>query len=502
MQLTAVTGNIKDLKFDAHILGIFHGDVISSGVSAFSDPHVDQMITPLFSSGEISGKFGKMTLVHTYGKIEANHILVIGLGKSDAFNPSVLRKAIAQACRYLRNLGVTSSASISLPAVQAASLTIESLSQSIAEGIILGLYKYRNHITKEPDSPVPLTTFAVLGESDESCKSIAKGLLIGKIVAEATNLARDWSNEPANYMTPTIMATIASELAHTNGIEAEILNREECEVLGMGGFLGVARGSQEEPKFIILRYAGDPEDKENNLGLIGKSVTFDSGGISLKPAAGMGDMKGDMSGGAAVIAAIQAIAQLKPKINVIAIAAATENLPSGTATKPGDVLKTITGKTVEVENTDAEGRLTLADALGYAHQQGIRRLVDVATLTGAIVTSLGNVRAGIFGNNQKLIDAVIAAGEETGERMWQFPMDDEYKELNKSAVADLKNTGGRTAGSITAAQFLAEFATESEWAHLDIAGVFRKDKDSGEFVKGATGIPVRCLINLAIALAK
>jgi leucyl aminopeptidase len=271
--------------------------------------------------------------------------------------------------------------------------------------------------------------------------------------------------------------------------------------LGMGAMLGVAQGSEEPPKFIVLRYHGK-NTKTIDIALVGKGITFDSGGISLKPSENMGDMKSDMSGGAAVIAAMGAIAQLKPKVNVIAIVAATENLPSGTALKPADILTAMNGKTIEIISTDAEGRLTLADALGYANKEGAKKIVDVATLTGACEVALGNVATGAFTNNQELLDKVISAGKEVGDKMWQLPMFDEYKEQNKSDVADLKNTGGRKGGAITAALFVGEFAEKTPWVHLDIAGTALLDSPKGYYNKGATGVPTRSLIKLVLSLAK
>jgi leucyl aminopeptidase len=266
---------------------------------------------------------------------------------------------------------------------------------------------------------------------------------------------------------------------------------------GMGALLGVARGSCQPPKLIIINYKGK-KDAAETLGLVGKGITFDSGGISIKSAESMWEMKGDMSGAAAVLATISAIAQLKPKLNVTCVIPAAENLPSGDATKPGDILKASNGKTIEVINTDAEGRLILADALAYAVKKGLSPLVDIATLTGACHVALGNVRSGLFSNDQNLIDKLIAAGIRSGELLWQMPMDEEYKELNKSDVADIKNSGGRWGGAITAAQFLSEFAGNTRWAHIDIAGTFLSDKERGYLVKGATGIGVRLLVNLIL----
>ena len=330
---------------------------------------------------------------------------------------------------------------------------------------------------------------------------LEQGCEKGKVIAEATNLARDLVNEPANHMTPGDMASVAERLAKTHRLRLTILDRERMEKEGMGALLGVARGSRQPPKLIVLSYKGDKASSET-LGFIGKGITFDSGGISIKPSEGMAEMKGDMAGGAAVLAALSAIAQLKPKINVTALVPATENLPGGNATKPGDILMAVNGKTIEVVNTDSEGRLILADALAYAVKQGLSPLVDVATLTGACHVALGDFCSGIFGNTQELVDRLVKAGAEAGERLWQMPMYEEYKELNKSEVADIKNTGGRWGGAITAAQFLSEFVGDTPWLHIDIAGTSTTDKERGYLVKGATGVGVRTLVNLALASTK
>jgi leucyl aminopeptidase len=302
-------------------------------------------------------------------------------------------------------------------------------------------------------------------------------------------------------MTPSQMAETAKEIAGKYNVEIEVFDREDMEMMGMGALLGVARGSSQPPKLIILSYRGG-ESPEKTLGFLGKGITFDSGGISIKPSEGMADMKDDMAGAAAVMTAIGAIAQLKPKINVTAIIPATENLPSGTALKPGDVLKAMNGKTIEVISTDAEGRLILADALSYAQKLGLSSLIDLATLTGACRVALGLLYSGLFGNDQDLIDKVLRAAEITGEKMWHMPMPEEYKEQIKSEIADVKNTGNRYGGAITAALFLAEFVDNTPWVHIDIAGPRLSNKENGYIVKGATGFGVRTLIELALSEAR
>jgi leucyl aminopeptidase len=313
-------------------------------------------------------------------------------------------------------------------------------------------------------------------------------------------MARDWVNEPANFMTPSRMAEVAREVAHGYGLEVNVLEREQMLEMGMGALLGVAQGSAEPPKFIILNYRGR-NPGEIDVALAGKGITFDSGGISIKRSEGMGDMKADMSGGAAVMAAISAVARIKSEINVTAVVPATENLPSGRALKPGDVLRAMNGKTIEVVSTDAEGRLILADALSYVKKLNAKSIIDVATLTGACRIALGNVCSGAFGNNQQLMNRLISSGTKAGECMWQMPMNEEYKEQNSSDIADIKNVGGAFAGAITAAQFLSEFVGDTPWVHLDIAGTRLSDKERGYVVKGATGVPVRTLVNLMISLA-
>ena len=330
--------------------------------------------------------------------------------------------------------------------------------------------------------------------------TLEQGCKTGRIIAEANNLARDLINEPANYMTPSDLAKVAEKLAKTHGLGLTVLNREQIEKEGMGALLGVAQGSSQPPKLIVLSYKGHKKSS-NTMGFIGKGITFDSGGISIKMSDNMWEMKGDMAGAAATMAALTAIAQLKPKVNVTAIIPATENLPGGKALKPGDILKAMNGKTIEVVNTDAEGRLILADALGYAVKQGLSPLVDIATLTGACHIALGDICSGILGNSQELIDKVVKAGAAAGERLWQLPMYEEYKEQNKSEVADIKNSGGRWGGAITGAQFLSEFVGDKPWAHIDIAGTFITSKEHGYLVKGATGVGVRTLVNFALASA-
>ena len=499
MEIKVVTGDIAAIKTGAIIVSFFEGMERPEGETAAVDKALDGAISQLITQGEIKGKIGQVTLIHSLGKLPAARVAVVGLGKREALTLDKIRGAVAETCRLLEKKQVDSIATVAL-GMGIAGITAAGSAQAITEGALLGLYSFRKHITKEREYG-EIKELTIVDADGSRIPDLGQGRQKGEVVAEATNLARDMVNEPANYMTPTHMAEIARQLAGTYGLELTVLEREQMKELGMGALLGVAQGSEQPAKFIVLKYRGS-DSADLDIALVGKSITFDSGGISIKPAEGMGEMKGDMSGGAAVMAAISAVARLKPHINVMAIAGATENLPDGNALKPADILTSMSGKTIEIISTDAEGRLTLADALAYANKQGAKRIIDVATLTGAIRIALGDVCSGGFTNNQELMDQVIAAGVEAGERIWQMPMYEEYKEQNKSDVADIKNTGGRGAGSITAAQFLAEFAGDTAWVHLDIAATNMTDKEKGYLVKGGTGVPVRTLINLVLSLAK
>ncbi len=499
MEIKVIVSDIDKTKVGAIIAGLFEGMASLGGDIAAIDRALDGTISRLIKQGEIKGKPGEITIIHSLGRLPADRVVVVGLGKQAELNRDKVRGAVAETCRRLRQRDIDS---IATPALGAGTADInpETAAQVITEGVLLGTYSFRKYITTKADYG-DIKQFLIVTKKPAELPVLEQGCRQGRILAEATNLARDMVNEPANYMTPSHMADIAQKLAETHGLEISVLEQEQMRELGMGALLGVTQGSQQPPKFIILRYRGR-DSTEIDMALVGKGITFDSGGISIKPSDKMDEMKGDMAGGAAVMAALSAIAQLKPKINVMAAIPATENMPGGRALKPGDILTAINGKTIEIISTDAEGRLILADALGYTKQLGARLVVDVATLTGAIRVALGDVCSGAFGNNQELVDKVIAAGAEAGELIWQMPMYEQYKEQNKSEVADIKNTGGRYAGAITGAQFLAEFVGDIPWVHLDIGGTNLSDKERNYLVKGATGVPVRTLVNLALALAK
>ena len=499
MEVKVVSGDITKLPLGAIIVNLFEGVKSPGGATGAVDRALGGVIAQLIAEGEIKGKLNEITLIHSLGKIEPARVVVAGLGKEKDLDLRRIRGVAAEACRFLRKAGVERVGTIAHGA-GTGGIDSGKAVQAVAEGTILGLYTFRKHQTKESEQG-EIKEMLIVEQDESKLPQMERGCAKGIVLAEATNLARDMANEPANYMTPTDMAEVARKVAQDYGLECQVMEQEEMEQLSMGALLGVAQGSRQPPKFIILSYKGDKRSK-SALGFIGKGITFDSGGISIKPSEGMGEMKGDMAGGATVIAAMRALGQLKPKINVTGVIPATENLPSGTALKPGDILRAVNGKSIEIVSTDAEGRLILADALSYARKLELSPVIDVATLTGACRVALGDFCSGAFGNNEELIVKVIKAGEEAGECMWQMPMYEEYKELNKSDVADIKNVGKRWGGAISAAQFLAEFAEDTPWVHLDIAGTSESDKDKAFLVKGATGVGVRTLVNLALALAQ
>ncbi|MFH0941851.1 MAG: leucyl aminopeptidase [Chloroflexota bacterium] len=498
MKIKAVSGDIAATSAGAIIIGTFEGLKQPEGELASIDRRLGGAVERLMKDDEIKGKLSEITVIHSLGRLAAQRVVVTGLGKKAELTKDRVRQAAAETVRYLKKKGVTTLASLNLVA-DAASISPQEAAQTVAEAALLGSYTFDKHLTKK-NNHQEIKELTIVTADRSQLAALKKGISRGVILAEAANLARDMTNEPANYMTPSDMAGIAVRLAKDYQLEVTILEKAQMAELGMGGVLGVNQGSSQPPKFIILNYRGRKSD-ELDIALVGKGITFDSGGISIKPSEGMGEMKCDMAGGAAVMAAISAIARLKPRVNVVALVAATENLPDASALKPGDVLTAMNGKTMEIISTDAEGRLTLADALCYAVKLSAKRIVDVATLTGACRVALGDITTGAFGNNQELANRLLKAAGETGELTWQMPMFEEYKEQNKSEVADIKNVGGRYAGAITAAQFLGEFVGETPWVHLDIAGTSDTDKDHGYQVKGATGVPVRTLVSLVLSLA-
>jgi leucyl aminopeptidase len=438
---------------------------------------------PLFDSGECKGAPGEITLIHAPAGIAATRLLVAGCGAKDKAD---IRKASAAALRALKSKGIKTVALFVEPAHL----------QAATEGVILGEFEPDIHLTSPDKAAKRFEKVTVYSPGGDEALFTR-----GRIIAESQNFTRDLVNEPGNLLPPMELARRAQAMAADCSLECEVLDRDRMQQLGMGSLLGVAIGSAEPPAMIILRYTPARAKGTTHLGLIGKGVTFDTGGISIKPSDGMEKMKYDMAGGAAVLGAMRAIAHLKPSIPVTAVVPAVENMPGDKAQRPGDIVKSLNGKTVEVLNTDAEGRLILIDAITYAQRHlGVTHMVDAATLTGAIVVALGSVHIGAFTNNDAFYDKVLKASQAQNERMWRMPLDDDYKELLKSAFADLQNIGGRWGGSITAAYFLKEFADPTPWVHLDIAGTAWLDDAKPHMAKGPTGVGVRTFIELAMSL--
>jgi leucyl aminopeptidase len=444
----------------------------------------------LTDAGEVAGKPLELTLLHRPPGVAATRVLLAGAGKPEKFDAAELRKVAGAAVRYLKSKSIKTIA-LALDPEHADG----EYAAAAVEGAILGEYEPDRYKTDD-DEKKSVEAFAVVAAAGGGA-DLDDAVARGRILAEAQNYTRGLVNEPANRLTPSNVAEAAQEMAAEYQLECEVLDREQMEKLGMGALLGVAQGSAEPPALIVIRYRPARTESKAHLGLVGKGVTFDSGGISIKPADGMEKMKYDMAGGAAMIGAMRAIAQLKPAIPVTAFIPCVENMPGSRAQRPGDIVTAMSGKTIEVINTDAEGRLILADALAYARQQGCTHLVDAATLTGAIVVALGHLNVGLFANDEAMRDRVLQAAKAEGDRVWTMPLEDDYKEYLKSAYADLANVGGRWGGAITAAIFLKEFAGDTPWVHLDIAGTAYLDESKPFLAKGPTGVPVRTLVRLA-----
>ena len=446
-----------------------------------------------YAAGDISGKKDEAVLLYPTGP--ATRILLVGTGKPGDLRRQVRRAAMV-AGKRARLAGAPKGALYITPEA-AGDLSPAVLGQIAAEGVNFGAWHYAE-LKLPPEDPKPkLESFEILAGAN--AKGMTAGHAIGTAVAAGQSLTRGLQILPANHLPPRILAERAQEIAKRHGFPITVLDRAGCEKEGMGALMAIAKGSAEEPRFIAMEYKGGGDAAP--VVLVGKGVTFDTGGISIKPAANMEDMKYDMSGAAAVLGVFEMLGRLKPKINVVGLVPSAENMPSSTAVKPGDVVKSHLGKTIEVINTDAEGRLLLVDALSWARRYKPAVVVDAATLTGAVVIALGSAATGLMGNDDALVEELRKAGEVAGERAWPLPLWDEYRELNKSDVADVKNTGGRAAGTITAGWFLKEFAEGLRWAHLDIAGTAYTDREDAAGVKGPTGIAVRLWSEFLLARA-
>ncbi|MBI4320800.1 MAG: leucyl aminopeptidase [Chloroflexi bacterium] len=505
MKITVRRVAITETDTPLAVVGVFEGEDRPSGVAGAVDAALGGLIAQLIADREISGKPNEVTVIHTQGKLPARRVAVVGLGKRAEFTLDMIRQASASAALKARDLNLVGYATIA-HGVGASGLGTEECGRALAEGAVLALYRYEQFKKRTDDTPGDIEEMVMVEPDVRHIAGLEKGARRGEIAANSTNLARDLSNGPPNIITPSYVADKASSLAQELGFACEVLELEDLRRKGMGAILAVGEGSAHPPCLVIMRHQGAPGSAKI-LAAVGKGITFDSGGLCIKPADAMSNMKHDMSGAAAVLGFVDAAARLKLPANVLGVMALAENLPSSTSYRPGDILTAYNRKTIEVLNTDAEGRLVLSDALAYAVERGASTVIDLATLTGACVVALGTVASGIMGNDEAAIELVRKAGERSGERVWQLPLWKQYGEQIKSDVADVKNIGGRWAGVITAAYFLSNFVGDTPWVHIDIAGtayIYTSDqpylaKDRPYLPTGATGVGVRLLLDLVEA---
>lgn len=498
---------IKDVACDGLVVGVAYQQAekrapVLSQAARTVDDALGGLLQELFASGEFKGEVGELTTVHTMGKLATRRVVFAGLGKQEKLQTLAILRTYGAAARHLQQSGAHDIALASL--LENAPLDMEAQAQAAIEGALLGLYTFKKYQHSDAQgNGRGINKIDVIADAAEHTR-LQPALKRAVALAEAANFTRDMVNEPPNVLTPTELANRASMVAKRFELDFEVLDRPQMQELGMGGLLGVSQGSLEEPaKFIIMHYRGAATRSEKDLTLVGKGITFDTGGISIKPAENMHKMKGDMAGAAAVIGAMYAIAALKPAINVTVLVPTTENMPGGNAYRPGDILRIMNGKTIEIVNTDAEGRLVLADALSYAIiKEQATTIIDVATLTGGKVIALGAVMCALFCNDDSLSTQIIEAGQVAGEKFWRMPLDDEYAEAIHSDVADIKQTGGRPASAVTAAKILEHFVGDAHWAHLDIAGTDFGDVKRPYAEKGATGFAARTLAELALKRAE
>ncbi|HJT64954.1 MAG TPA: leucyl aminopeptidase [Pyrinomonadaceae bacterium] len=493
MQVEANRRPIEELDVQALAVAVYKDEKPSEGFLKKLDELSGGLVRSAVEAEEFSGKEGETAYFHLVGndKLKFRRLLLVGAGDEKDYGSPQVSQMAGTAVRTLRSKNAKS-----IAVVPRVSGKDEDTARRAVEGAYIALFDPDKYRTVEKEQKTIDRLVVAVDGGDQA--ALDRGAQAGRIVGESINFTRDLANEPGGYMTPTDMAERAREIATEFGLNIDVLDEARMEQEGMGSLLSVARGSEQPAKLIILKYTPPNFDGDSKelLAFVGKGVTFDSGGISLKPGENMELMKYDMTGAATVMGAMRAIAQLKPPIPILGVAPCTENLPSGKATKPGDVVKAMTGKTIEIINTDAEGRLILADAIAYAKKIGATKVIDMATLTGAVSIALGDVNTAVLGTDQQLIDEIISAGREVGERFWQLPLDKEYSRQIKSDIADIKNVGGRKAGTITAAAFIKEFTDGLAWAHLDIAGTAWGDEAKPYRSKGPTGIALRTLLQI------
>jgi len=494
MQIDVVTGSIQNQPAEAIVVNLFEGADKPKGATGAVDKALNGQIQALIASGDFQGKRNEILVLYPNGAIPAKRVIVVGLGKAEKFTRDVVRQAASSAAQKARDLGVTHLHTI-LHGAGTGGLAPEQAAEAVVEGTLLGLYRFDELKTKLDDNKPDIATLTLI-ESDRKRKAAIKsGANIGQIIAESTILARDLINRPGNIATPAHIAQVSQQMAEHVGLRCQILEKAKLEELGMHAFLSVNQGGGEPACMVILEHNGDCQDLPA-IALVGKGVTFDTGGISLKPAENMDAMKSDMGGAAAVIAALRAAALLDLPIRIVGLMPLTENMPDAYATKPGDVVRAANGLTIEIINTDAEGRLILADALTYSGHFKPAAIFDIATLTGGRVVALGNHAAAVMGD-AALIERLHVAGDATYERVWPLPLFEEYAEQIKSDTADVKNVGGRAASAIIGGVFLSKFVPDgAPWVHIDIAGLSTCEKSQTYTPKGATGFGARLLIEM------
>jgi leucyl aminopeptidase len=498
MEIKVRAGSIEATDDELIIVNLFEGVGTPGGATGAVDKALGSVIAEAVAAGDFRGKKGEIVLFYARGAIPARRVLVVGLGLEDTFTLETVRWASAAAARKARDLGATSFSSI-VHGGGAGGFPLDVAAQAVVEGTILGLYRYQELKNKAPERPDP-EQFTLVEFDQSKVPAVEAGALVGEVVADAACLARDLVNRPGNYATPTDLADLAMDIASEfDTMRCQVLNEQDTAELGMGAFLGVAQGSDEPATFIIIEHNPGREDLDTVV-LLGKGITFDTGGISLKPVERMDRMRGDMAGGAAVLAALYAVGILALPLHVVGLVPATENMPGARAYKPGDVLAAMNGKTIEIISTDAEGRLILADGLAYASRFEPKAVVDLATLTGACSVALGRgTAAGVFSTDNGLLARLQAASQASGERIWHLPLYDEYLDKLQSLTADLSNSGGRFGGVGASAMFLKQFAEGFPWAHVDIAPMsFEERPDTPKrpayLQKGGTGFGVRLLV--------
>jgi len=497
MEIKVRTGQLHTEDRPLIVVSLFEGAAECSGATDMVDKALHGQIRRLMREGDITGQARETALIYTAESIPALRVLVVGLGKEESFGLEAIRIASATAAQRVRELKLRSFGSM-IHGAGWNGLPLEDAAQAVVEGAELALYQFRELKSSAEDDPKPVVSLALVVPDAHQVAAAQEGAAIGQHIAAAANLARDLVNRPSNHATPAALARHAQAMAGEPGMTCTVLDEAEMAALGMGSLLGVAQGSDEPAKFIILEYNAGREHMDT-LALVGKGITFDSGGISLKAAQKMQGCKGDMAGAAAVLEAMRVAARLQLPLHIVGLIPSTENMPSGKACKPGDVVRAMNGKTIEVVNTDAEGRLILADALAYALRYRPQAIIDLATLTNAIAVALGHQAAGLFSNDDDLAARLDAAGRTSHERVWRLPLFEEYRRQLKSDVADLKNCGSEPAGAITAAVFLQQFVDDLPWAHLDIAGrAFASTDEDEPFTpyspSMATGFGVRLLV--------